>query len=249
MRSSNVVVAVSLVLSMAALATVMAIPGSAQADLIAHHYGQTNPTSAGEGWTVSNNGVTVGPIDDGGVNAWLIDDNYSTASAYYHKTVSDSQLLEAATKGWTFEFTLKMVDSENKTSAGLYFANGTNMFLLCPSVSGGDQAFALLGTSSVGDSLTLNTLTGTGSSYQNYKISYDPATAKASVYVGGQLKANNWAGVADTEKELNWYTDSTRLSELRLASLEFSTVPEPGTLVLLGAGLLGLLAYAWRKRR
>ena len=25
--------------------------------------------------------------------------------------------------------------------------------------------------------------------------------------------------------------------------------PEPGTLTLLGAGLLGLLAYAWRKRR
>jgi len=26
-------------------------------------------------------------------------------------------------------------------------------------------------------------------------------------------------------------------------------VPEPSTLVLLAAGLLGLLAYAWRKRK
>ena len=28
-----------------------------------------------------------------------------------------------------------------------------------------------------------------------------------------------------------------------------TTVPEPGTLVLLGCGLAGLLCYAWRKRR
>ena len=27
------------------------------------------------------------------------------------------------------------------------------------------------------------------------------------------------------------------------------TVPEPGTIALLAAGLLGLLAYAWRKRK
>jgi len=30
---------------------------------------------------------------------------------------------------------------------------------------------------------------------------------------------------------------------------EFAVVPEPGTLVLFGAGLLGLVAYAWRKRK
>ena len=30
---------------------------------------------------------------------------------------------------------------------------------------------------------------------------------------------------------------------------EFAVVPEPGTLALLAAGLLGLLAYAWRKRK
>ena len=29
----------------------------------------------------------------------------------------------------------------------------------------------------------------------------------------------------------------------------FSPVPEPGTLTLLAAGLIGLLAYAWRKRK
>ena len=32
------------------------------------------------------------------------------------------------------------------------------------------------------------------------------------------------------------------------SDLVLTVVPEPGTLALLAAGLLGLLAYAWRKR-
>lgn len=38
-------------------------------------------------------------------------------------------------------------------------------------------------------------------------------------------------------------------SYLHLAEVEVYGVPEPSTLVLLASGLIGLLAYAWRKRR
>ena len=31
--------------------------------------------------------------------------------------------------------------------------------------------------------------------------------------------------------------------------LDYAAVPEPGTMALLSAGLFGLLAYAWRKRK
>jgi len=34
-----------------------------------------------------------------------------------------------------------------------------------------------------------------------------------------------------------------------LTAAGFTVVPEPSTLVLLAAGLLGLLCYAWRRRR
>ena len=33
------------------------------------------------------------------------------------------------------------------------------------------------------------------------------------------------------------------------SNFQLVRVPEPGTIVLLGTGLLGLLAYAWRRRR
>jgi hypothetical protein len=33
------------------------------------------------------------------------------------------------------------------------------------------------------------------------------------------------------------------------AAMGIKAVPEPGTLALIAAGLAGLLAYAWRKRR
>jgi hypothetical protein len=42
----------------------------------------------------------------------------------------------------------------------------------------------------------------------------------------------------------NWGGSSVGLSEVR-----FEKIPEPGTLALLAAGLVGLLAYAWRKRK
>ena len=35
----------------------------------------------------------------------------------------------------------------------------------------------------------------------------------------------------------------------QFANFSLTTVPEPGAMVLLATGLIGLLAYAWRKRR
>jgi hypothetical protein len=42
---------------------------------------------------------------------------------------------------------------------------------------------------------------------------------------------------------------SLGLSELSTDGTGLSIVPEPGTLILLGTGVLGLLCYAWRQRK
>ena len=49
------------------------------------------------------------------------------------------------------------------------------------------------------------------------------------------------------------FTGQIGLSGGELIPVTFSTsaapIPEPSTLVLLASGLIGLLAYAWRKRK
>ena len=49
----------------------------------------------------------------------------------------------------------------------------------------------------------------------------------------------------------NGYADEVRFSNVALSSNQFlnHVVPEPGTLTLLATGLIGLLCYAWRRRK
>jgi hypothetical protein len=63
--------------------------------------------------------------------------------------------------------------------------------------------------------------------------------------VAGQSYIGKQVGVVITTSVGTW-TDYTDIDNV---VLNRTTSPEPGTLTLLAAGLLGLLAYAWRKRR
>lgn len=42
---------------------------------------------------------------------------------------------------------------------------------------------------------------------------------------------------------------ATGMSTMGIDNVHLSAIPEPATIVLFGTGLLGLLAYAWRKRK
>jgi hypothetical protein len=64
-----------------------------------------------------------------------------------------------------------------------------------------------------------------------------PTVQSTDAWAGKNIAISLKTGVGGT----CWFFDNVRL--------ESTATPEPGTLVLLASGLIGLLAYAWRKRR
>jgi hypothetical protein len=82
--------------------------------------------------------------------------------------------------------------------------------------------------------------------FANYTIATPPA------HWGGTGAPDVLGASPYTAYGVNWVfgdTQSNYLGGYLVGNPSVTGVPEPGTLVLLGAGGLGVLAYAWRRRR
>jgi hypothetical protein len=98
------------------------------------------------------------------------------------------------------------------------------------------------------------------SSYQFY-VDYQPTSGgvlDGKMYLGGGWTNQNMANAGDVQigaagwnsgSYLNGNLDMVRFSDVALVPSQFVGVPEPSSVVLLGTLLMGLLAYAWRKRK
>ena len=64
---------------------------------------------------------------------------------------------------------------------------------------------------------------------------YSPYTGTANPYMNDALHPNQTGGNA--------------MAQVWFDGIQATQSPEPSTLILLVAGLVGLLAYAWRKRK
>ena len=68
-----------------------------------------------------------------------------------------------------------------------------------------------------------------------------PPTSAKPLYAVVGITCQTWGSGHASGSAHDYFVDNVTLSS--------SPVPEPGTITLLSAGLIGLVCYAWRKRR
>lgn len=155
--------------------------------------------------------------------AWVMSATTTSPSGNYHYTVTDT-----ANATWAGIPSAGSYDLQ--ISWGVHPSHSQNVKYLVD-VNGN-------GTQDVGD--TLLTI--------NQSLMADQIT-------GGNPDVGLWSGYRDlgtfsltsSSKVVQW--DEGGAGAMTVASMVVTAVPEPSAIVLVAMGLIGLLAYAWRKRR
>ncbi len=219
-----------------------------QATIIASHYGNNDPVT--EGWIANTGpGVTLGPVsNDGGFNAWSIDDNSSASGSVgsYKFFPSASDVAQAQAKGWVLRFVMRVVDVPDAADNGVSFEfqDGVDRWEFSfGSESDGDPVFNITG----GPSFTFN---GGGSGYHIYELFYDPVADSADIAIDGELILSNLSAPAPAVGTFVRFGAGSSVStgHGRYNHVEFEVLPEPSSLMLAGLGAAGALLFVRRRR-
>jgi hypothetical protein len=208
-------------------------------------------------WTKVGGGGTGGTlVMDDTTPAWKVPDGYGYE---WRMDVAADDISYAQTNGWTLSANLKVLSdgSGDYYTHELYYGSGNSghFYKLAFSRDSSSNPKVRVTGSTTTSSIILS---GPGA-YHDFSLVYDPASNTADFFFDGVESYSNMAPGGSGTWDNSWvvWGDSTSTvlggPTVNCHQVQWDgggvATPEPSTLLLLGIGVFGLLAYAWRKRR
>jgi hypothetical protein len=216
----------------------------------------SDPTTVG--WAKSDPGASGSAIVDNGLPAWqaLDGDTYS-----WQMDASHADAVAGQTNGWTMSTKMEILGTSNtgNYSQGVLYwdmdsETPQQWLLQFRPRSNNDGSVIVAVNRDFDHEVQVDNAVGV---FHDYSLVYNPATGSAALYVDGDYKVTNSSPLdgSDWGMPLVSYVqfgDSTSAIGNGTGAyniVTWSAIPEPSTIILLATGLLGLLVYAWRKRK
>jgi len=252
---------------LAAPVLLAAVVAPAHATLLGRHWGDTNPTAEGcsevEIDTVGTLGVdaNAGPVDDGGIAAWQINDNLTSGSydlPTYEIDISSAEFHEMFIKGWELSFTSRFVgDDAGPLEIGFNVQsslNPWNTFYETYRVTLDDD----------GDHTLVVGAGGSGSqdsgvdpfSYHTIRMAAGPKDATFDVFVDDTKLFSdaiglNWNPRSELRNSVFFGTNTSagRGHVANFRAVRLHAIPEPAALLVWAGVGVSFLALRRRRRR
>jgi hypothetical protein len=240
---------------------VAALSTAVQASVLYQHSGSNDP--AGEGFVLDagSHDAAGSAVNDGGVAAWNI---AGTNGMYRYVNDLSSVAADMSTQGWYLEWKVRdklTTDWASHCHAYMEVTNGSSKIynVLVGPDSGDLYVYGANG--GFGTYNELYSAAGQATDWHTYRLVVDAGatgTSPAHFYADGVYRTDitpldfpyrtnalvwgNSGGSGDGAADVNW-------AQVTLGLGAPPSVPEPSTMTLVIAGVLGLLAYAWRTRK